>query len=496
MELRKHQREARNIARNVSSGARIGHTVAHVTPGGGKTILASVFAHELIAAGFVDQIVVLCPRDSLRTQMKEGFTVAALGLTSELVVWDPKASHHQSRMDRVVGIATTYQSAGIHSKRLLKLVQRARTLLVLDEGHHLAGPDEDEDDEDNLAEWRHAVDPLVESARHTLVMTGTLRRSDGARIPFVEYDSDGKPVSHISYTRQDALYEGAVLPIEFRMWDGNATFDYRGERHSLNLTEASGSDSKRALRTALSDYRVANDCEQEGYVLRFLKNALTEWSAYRRNSYPSRAIVVCLHQAMAKWVAERVEEQGFSVALAISDEKHSGKRIRQFRNGHGPDILVTVGMAYEGLDVPQATHLLLLTNKRARPWLEQAVARVTRVNRDCSIETEKQYAYIYIPDDQRAREFADEILSEDDSAVAEKDRKDPVGVVARGPSTFRPISAVATTRNEGSDVQGRLPAEHQRQVESLRSCFPELSHVPAHELLKRTVKLRRALGEG
>lgn len=485
MKLRKHQRQAIERARRILSGAEeSSKTVAHVTPGGGKTLMSALFANEMIKAGYVDRVVVICPRDSLRTQMVESFMCADLGLSNRVIVWDPKKSRIGLLFNDSCGVVTTFQAAVRYTAKLEKLVAGARTLLIVDEGHHMAGADDDDDVEDDYAAWKAAVEPLIRSAVHTLLMTGTLYRSDEDRIPFVDYE-DNKPIAHIRYTRQDALIECAVLPIEFRMWDGDAEFTHRGSTKKTKLSTTSERDWSRTVRTLLADHRGTIPGEAPGYVLGFLRNALGEWAEYRRSVYRSKAIIVCLNQPMAEWVNDRVRSMGFDSTLAISREKHSSRRIKFFRKGTGGDVLVTVGMAYEGLDVPDATHLLLLTNRRARPWLEQAVARVTRVNRGCDLDFMTQRAYVYVMDDGPSRQFVDQMLSEQDDCVPERERKEKKEGAPRGPSTFRPISGVATVRREGSDVDGRIPEHMNQIVQKLRKASPEWAGLSAREVLAR-----------
>jgi len=43
-----------------------------------------------------------------------------------------------------------------------------------------------------------------------------------------------------------------------------------------------------------------------------------------------------------------------------------------------PSILVTVAMAYEGLDAPEVAVVAALTHIRSQPWLEQMTARNAR----------------------------------------------------------------------------------------------------------------------
>jgi type I site-specific restriction endonuclease len=43
-------------------------------------------------------------------------------------------------------------------------------------------------------------------------------------------------------------------------------------------------------------------------------------------------------------------------------------------------LLVTIAMAYEYLDVPEVAVVATLTEIQSRPWLEQIIARATRID--------------------------------------------------------------------------------------------------------------------
>ena len=68
-------------------------------------------------------------------------------------------------------------------------------------------------------------------------------------------------------------------------------------------------------------------------------------------------------------------------------------------------------MAYEGLDVPSISIVASLTHIRSRPWLEQMIARATRIDPD-SGAWEEQRALIYHPDDLLFRAFRRRIETE------------------------------------------------------------------------------------
>ena len=92
------------------------------------------------------------------------------------------------------------------------------------------------------------------------------------------------------------------------------------------------------------------------------------------------------------------------MALAISDERDAIERIARFRLRTEPSVLVTVGMAYEGMDAPEISHVACLTHIRSVPWLEQMVARATRFDAFGG-DYEEQRAIIYHPDDPMFRMF-------------------------------------------------------------------------------------------
>ena len=66
--------------------------------------------------------------------------------------------------------------------------------------------------------------------------------------------------------------------------------------------------------------------------------------------------------------------------LATSDTPRAHEILAAFRLRPEPSILVTVAMAYEGLDAPEVAVVDALIHMRSCLWLEQMVARATRVD--------------------------------------------------------------------------------------------------------------------
>jgi len=100
-----------------------------------------------------------------------------------------------------------------------------------------------------------------------------------------------------------------------------------------------------------------------------------------------------------------------NVRLATSDERDARETLASFRLRAEPTILVTVAMAYEGLDAPEVAVVAALTQIRSRPWLEQMVARATRVDPNAGPYA-AQRALVFHPDDPLFAKFRHRIETE------------------------------------------------------------------------------------
>ena len=114
--------------------------------------------------------------------------------------------------------------------------------------------------------------------------------------------------------------------------------------------------------------------------------------------------------------------------LATSDTPRAHEVLAAFRLRPEPSILVTVAMAYEGLDAPEVAVVAALTHIRSRPWLEQMVARATRVDPHAG-PYEAQGAMVFHPDDPLFAQFRRRMEIEQ-------------GTLARRPKPGRPESSL------------------------------------------------------
>lgn len=193
--LRAHQQALAGLVAAIARGEATGVTdiLAAVTPGGGKSLLPVIAAARLIEASHVERICWVVPRDSLRLQAEEAFADpiwrAALGHALSVRAADNEPDPSRG----LAGYITTYQAVAAAPDLHLAELRRHRTLLVVDEVHHLPTLSEYEPaacassgqapplNEDASA-WSRALLPLLESAALRLLLSGTLERADGRRI--------------------------------------------------------------------------------------------------------------------------------------------------------------------------------------------------------------------------------------------------------------------------------------------------------------------------
>lgn len=145
--------------------------LAVATPGAGKTTFALRVATELLAAGDVHRVTVVCPTEHLKYQWAEAAARVGIRL-------DPSYTNSQGALGpRFDGVALTYAQVAANANLHRARTYSTRTLVVLDEIHH--GGD--------ALSWGDAIREAFTPARRRLALTGTPFRSDESAIPFVRY---------------------------------------------------------------------------------------------------------------------------------------------------------------------------------------------------------------------------------------------------------------------------------------------------------------------
>ena len=413
----------------------------------------------------------------------------------------------------LAGYVTTYQGIAAAPDLHLREFRRHRTLLVVDEVHHLpaladtdpaAASEAAQAGEDPASAWSRAILPLLECASVRLLLSGTLERADGKGILWLPYrkgpkaktreialDASGWAV--IGYSRAQALQERAVLPVTFGALDGEAR--WRAEEgvevgpHRLAALYPNET-TRPALFTAL----------RTGFAEALLREAFLaarDLRARRRQERglaPGEAalgvgklLVVAPDQEHARRYLELVrrwipKEQAQQVAqLATSDTPGAHEALIKYRVRAEPSVLVTVAMAYEGLDVPEVAVVAALTHIRSRPWLEQMVARATRVDPNAG-PYQTQRALVFHPDDPLFQRFRIRMETEQGTLArppGSNGRQTPLPFwvlddLAPAKDGIVPLESNAlalrfATLRPGPDLAMRRPEQEQAQSELLEA---------------------------
>ena len=106
------------IARGELDGVR--DILAAVTPGGGKSLLPVIAAATLIAAGTVERVVWVVPRDSLRLQAEEAFADAGWRATLGHALSVRAADNEPDPSRGLAGYVTTYQGSRHRTGRIAR----------------------------------------------------------------------------------------------------------------------------------------------------------------------------------------------------------------------------------------------------------------------------------------------------------------------------------------------------------------------------------------
>jgi len=388
--LRFHQQELESIINKIDPWSLIRSPqsiLAYVVPGGGKSMLPGILAQKFNnfkLAWFV-------PRLSLARQ-------AAIDIKSDFGI-DIRESGNEIDPSRGTrGFVTTHQSLVTNPELWKQELQRHQYLLVIDEIHHA---------KINLNGESNVLTQALESLEYRLrlLMTGTTETNDNTMIYGLPYSLenegykldlkqfDGKI---IRYTRQQALSEKAIVPIEFFFADGPVKWQNKDLLNECRLSKVDKNSESQAIWTAL-----AGDMAKQ-----LLKNCIDHWKIHG-----DQLLVVVESQATAKRYHAELLKQNISTALAISDESSAYEDIELFRSGQ-KKALVTCAMAYEGLNVPPISHIACLTHIRSIPWIEQMFARAWRSYRS------KKRCYGFVPNDPRMNRVIQAIREQQESIIS------------------------------------------------------------------------------
>ena len=365
----------------IAAIARTGAATVSAAPGAGKTVFAGLVFEALYEAGLVDRMLVFVPRRGLANQWSDEL------MAKRHIQLKPHSALERPGQH---GAAVTYQSLGnpdqLEAHRLQ--VEHRRTLLVLDEVHHVGDrPD------GMMPAWARNVTELagdVESnslnVAGVLNLSGTLWRSDQReRISTVRYraldDNRLESLVNFEVTVAELVARGELRPIDlYRLSAHVRLADYQKLEHVEG--DLSDLDEKPA-RAAMASLSSIGSWRSS-----FVTSVLDRLEVANRalEGHHVKGLIVANRQdaarAFYREVDRQMTERGLRplAALAISDDGPDAQRtLEDFRAQKRVGVLCTVDMAGEGYDCPDIAVIGWASNKLTSLYVRQVTARAMRV---------------------------------------------------------------------------------------------------------------------
>ena len=393
----------------LSAITRGGAATVSAAPGAGKTVFAGLVFEALRELGVVDRMVVLAPRRTVVGQWVEKLTAQR---HVELKAHSATERRGQS------GVVVTYQSLAnpdaleVHQAQ----AERARTLLVLDEVHHVG-----ERPRGIQPAWARNVAQLAGNvAAHDLHvaailnLSGTLWRSaQDERISTVLYRTldDNRLESLVDFevTVEELVGRGELRPLDlYRLGAQVRLSDYQNLETVAGHLSDLDEQPARAVMASLSSmaqWRTA-----------FVSSVLNRLEDAHKalNGHHVKALIVAhrIEAAVAfrDEVNRQMQERGLMpfAEIATTDEPDAEATLETFRRQKKVGVLCTVDMAGEGYDCPDIAVIGWASNKLTSLYVRQVTARAMRVT---DAEQKLDYvipAAVVIPDIQ---ELVDQLVS-------------------------------------------------------------------------------------
>jgi superfamily II DNA or RNA helicase len=368
-------------------------------PGAGKTRPALVLARELLRAGAIRRVVVVCPTTPLTRQWAQA--AGALGL--HLV---PDAGELRPPRD-FDGVAVTYARVASVAARWAAQCT-PDTLVIADEAHHLG---------EELA-WGQGFARAFAATDRWLLLSGTPFRSDASPIPGVRYD-DGVAVPDVSYAYAEAVRDGICRPVRFVPYDGVLQW-----RSGDDLVESSFADALSG-REASRRYRTAISVELVDGLPRILAQAHERLEEVRAGGHrDAGGLVVTADGAHARAVARVLREvSGRAPTVVLHTDARAADRLQAFTRSRDRWI-VAVNMVSEGVDIPRLRVGVYATAAKTPLAFRQIVGRFVRTLPGRPAEQ----SWLYLPGDPVLRTHAADVERELRHVLRARGEDDPFGL--------------------------------------------------------------------
>lgn len=376
--------------------------VIEACTGSGKSLCSASAALQLVERGKADLIVVLTPNCGTRVGWKKTFEKLSLDGRRVNVTDDTNFPH-----DTDVWVST-YQGYNKVEEALLSRPVSG-IIAIIDEFHHA----------EQTAQWGLAVDKLVEMSEHAIFLSGTPWKREGKIAVLYGsqnihgedyYQEDGRIAADYVYSYDKDLREPSTrgtVPVKFKFWgsryrspDGKVCEFHEdlpkfpsAKWQTIEEWEEWAKRCDTPLGRHLHfDVETQSPSKNET-VRRIIDESLTLLSRTRKQielscERKNMSILLCVAKSVkeARRIADYIQElrPGYRVSVVVSDDNNGAKKLekiaKQCRENAAdkPDVIVSVGMISEGVDIPQIKVVAYLSAIMTVLHFVQVVGRAIR----------------------------------------------------------------------------------------------------------------------
>ena len=457
MNLRKWQQDAINACLPLFAKGRKLFVIEACT-GSGKSLCSAAAALQLIENGKADLIIVLTPNCGTRLGWKKTFESLRLNGNRVNVTDDINFP-----LDTDVWVSTYAGYSRVEEALCSRPV--SGVIAIIDEFHHPA----------DTAEWGNAVDKLVSLCEHAIFLSGTPWKREGKIAVLCGeknihgenyYQEEGRIRADFSYDYAQDLREPktrGTVPVKFKFWDSFwRSPDGRVCEIHKDLPQFPSDEwatiedweewAKKCDKPLGKHLHFDLDTQSPGdnqTIRRVLDEALSLLSKTRSDietscNQKNASVMLCVAKGVsdARKITNYIQEirPSYRVSVVVSDDNNGAKKLekiaKQCRENASdkPDVIVSVGMISEGVDIPQIKVVAYLSAILTVLYFIQVIGRAIRripVGKGQYADTipSDTVAYVVAPAHPKLRYIARNIEKQVEDACGEmlrsSDNKEP-----------------------------------------------------------------------
>jgi superfamily II DNA or RNA helicase len=394
IKLRPWQQTARNlISQSLSLTPPDKNTILiEAGIGSGKTLTALMSAKDAYDSKQIGRIIVVTFTGHLVRQW--GKVATAIGLNL-LECRGGNGTLKDGFPIDAQGYITTFASvasiADLHESHATGL----RTIVILDEIHHLGEDYDSKSTESDMTVWAQENYRAFKNSRMILALSGTPYRTDKKRIPFVQYDPRPdkhdlyKLMSDVTYSYGQSVFDGICRRVVFESLDGpidmSVTFEKNGavvKQHNEIVRFEDKIDPDRYYDRLLAALKIDNEYNpsksKNQLVVDLIRKANNKLHDLRLTDPRAGGLIIADNKDMARKLQTMLRQiSGHPAVLVLEDVDKASELITAFEKGDSPWI-IAVNMVAEGVDIPRLRVCLYLSAKTAWLYVMQVIGRIVR----------------------------------------------------------------------------------------------------------------------